>query len=309
MHAPCGKCGAAPAHLRPAPPARWAPLPHAWPRPIIRLRTRTHFQRANYRLALAPKPRSTSSLLVAPCGSQAPPIDPHSRLAPAQALAPMQEACGGPAAPPPSAAPPLPAQAPAAKPFLRRGAGWEGRMAAAREGRKYVPRGGPIKDYSKEDEVPRRLGSKPRPARQPHAAKTAAPAAASSGPRASARKATRGNYSSQAAASGKPTRSGAPSAAASPRRQHPAAPARALPSPAACPPAAAPASTDWARRLLQRPCGAAGELAAPNAVREPQQVEQVRRCCGCLRPCPSTHMLLPFRASPCLHPEAFRTYP
>ncbi|KAI3437602.1 hypothetical protein D9Q98_000055 [Chlorella vulgaris] len=37
-------------------------------------------------------------------------------------------------------------------PFLRRGSGWEARTAAAREGRRYVPRGGPVKDYTKEEE-------------------------------------------------------------------------------------------------------------------------------------------------------------
>ncbi len=43
---------------------------------------------------------------------------------------------------------------PASKPYLKRGSGWSARVAAAREGRRYVPKGGPVKDYSKEEEVP-----------------------------------------------------------------------------------------------------------------------------------------------------------
>jgi hypothetical protein len=42
----------------------------------------------------------------------------------------------------------------APKPFLRRGSGWEARVAATREGRRYLPRGGPVKDYSQEQEPP-----------------------------------------------------------------------------------------------------------------------------------------------------------
>eukprot|EP00887_Chlorella_sp_A99_P007816 scaffold20.g7816.t1 len=55
------------------------------------------------------------------------------------------------------------------QPFLRRGAGWEARVAAAKDGRRYVPPGGAIKDYAKEEGAPRlpslaKLLSAPKPA-------------------------------------------------------------------------------------------------------------------------------------------------
>ena len=184
----------------------------------------------------------------------------------------MQEAApataAAAAAPPPS------------KPFLRRGAGWEARMAAAREGRRYVPRGGAVKDYSQEGEAPlpprrRTAGSKP----------PRSPVKAGSG----ARKAGGPTHSVPAAAAArqKPTRAGRsapPSAVASPAR--PRAAERA-------PPAAAPAAATagWARRLLQQqgaPQPVAGRSAP--AAEAPQslarQVEEVSQgLAGCLCCC------------------------
>lgn len=163
-----------------------------------------------------------------------------------------------------------PAAAAAAKPFLRRGAGWEARVMAAREGRRYVPRGGPVKDYSKEDEAPamrRRsaAGAKPATGRALPGS-PAKPASGRGGPApAAARKTMSGSYSGapaapatkpKAAASTRQARSTAASAAASPHRPRP--PARALPAAQTGP--ALPAS-DWSRRLLQ-----AGQPAAATAV-------------------------------------------
>ena len=69
----------------------------------------------------------------------------------------------------------------AKKPFLRRGAGWEARVAAAREGRRYQPKGGPVMDYAAGD-------APPLPQRSPAKAR---PKGAGAGPAAPAKRASR----------------------------------------------------------------------------------------------------------------------
>lgn len=62
--------------------------------------------------------------------------------------------------------PPSDRPQPTAKPYLRRGAGWEGRLAAAREGRRYRPKGGPVHSYGEVAPAPapaRRSPTKPGP--------------------------------------------------------------------------------------------------------------------------------------------------
>lgn len=170
-----------------------------------------------------------------------------------------------------------PPPASAAKPFLRRGAGWEARLAAAREGRRYMPRGGPVKDYSQEGEAPL-----PRPRRSGTAASGARKAA---GPRSPAKPAA-GSYARRAAAAAPSSSAAAASAlkprqparssrsdAASPQRQHP----HAAQHPAAPPHAVG----DWARRLLQagtQPAAPSQPMAAAAGDRpawEARQAEEV----------------------------------
>ncbi|PRW20917.1 GPR1 FUN34 yaaH family [Chlorella sorokiniana] len=161
------------------------------------------------------------------------------------------------------AAPAAAAAAAAPKPFLRRGAGWEARMAAAREGRRYVPRGGTVKDYSQGGEAPLPTRRRPAGSKPPRS-----PGKVAGGPR----KAAGGTYSGQAATAvrQKPTaaragRSAPPSAAASPARPRPHAAA-----PTATAPAPIPAAADWTRRLLQRPGGPAAAAGLAPAGEAPE---------------------------------------
>lgn len=148
---------------------------------------------------------------------------------------------------------------PAPKPFLRCGSGWQARVEAAREGRRYVPRGGPIKDYSKDEELPARLraprGRAAAPAsRIPRSpAKAAAPLGAAPGASGSYARAR-----SVATAAASPTKGQRQSAA-----RRPSGPAALPGCPAAQPPSnnrelaadsgpreAAPATNHWASKLL-----------------------------------------------------------
>lgn len=237
-----------------------------------------HKRRGTAVLRPLPFPSSLPPLTRPASASSAPPPPSKHPAAPAPAARPagspaaMQEAAPATAAA--GAAPPPP------KPFLRRGAGWEARMAAAREGRRYVPRGGAVKDYSQEGEAPlplRRRAAGSKPPRSP--VKPGCGACKAGGPA----------YSAQAAAAArqKPTvaraeRSAPPSAVASPAR--PRAAERAPPNAA---PAAATAG--WAQRLLQQQGApqpvavtSAGAAGAPQSLaRQVEEVSQGLAGCGC----------------------------
>ena len=142
------------------------------------------------------------------------------------------------------------------KPFLRRGAGWAARMEAAREGRRYVPRGGPVKDYSQEGEAPLPRRTRPRgavapsriprsPAKQPRAAKPAPAGAGYDARRAAAAAAAPQQHHPQ----GRPQRSHPASPRPPPNNAAAATPRRA--AQAGAPPVASASSGDhWARKLL-----------------------------------------------------------
>ncbi|KAL4428852.1 hypothetical protein ABPG77_005290 [Micractinium sp. CCAP 211/92] len=169
------------------------------------------------------------------------------------------------------------------KPFLRRGSGWQARMAAAREGRRYVPRGGPIKDYSKEQELPARF----------RACRGRAAAAASVIPPSSAKAAALPGVAAGASGSIVGRRAAA-SAAASPARAQrqpaaglpsvPAARARrqaVQPLPNGRPPAAntgsstaALTSNCWAPKLL---AACSMPAAAASAQQQAQRGRQTRQ--------------------------------
>ncbi|KAL4856275.1 Centromere protein J [Chlorella vulgaris] len=121
----------------------------------------------------------------------------------------------------------------ATMPFLRRGSGWEARTAAAREGRRYVPRGGPVKDYTKEEESPvlarrRRAAAASRLSRSP-----SKPAHSKPGPVTSSTM----QRAARSLSRGASCAARAPSAAAQPKQ-----PARAC--------ATAAGSKDWGKDMF-----------------------------------------------------------
>lgn len=164
----------------------------------------------------------------------------------------------------------------APKPFLRRGSGWQARMEAAREGRRYMPRGGPIKDYSKDEELPARSKEPRGRATAPASHIPLSPSKAAA-PGRSRSYAMRGAASSAAASPARAQRqpaAGRPAGSIAPACHVGAQPAPNKRAPAADPRQLDATTNQWACKLL-----AAGHApaAAAGAQVQAQHGSQARR--------------------------------
>lgn len=159
-------------------------------------------------------------------------------------------------------------------------------MAAAREGQRYVPRGGPIKDYSKEQELPARIRASRGRMAAPASGIPLSTAAALPGVAAGASGSVVGRRAAASAAVSPARAQRQPAAglptvlAASARRQ------AVQPPPNGQPPGANPGSSTaahtsncWAPKLLAvcpLPCAAASSQQQTQHGRQARQWQEVR---------------------------------